>query len=120
MQTGKSLKENLFCNCMYFTANSLARTIGKIADEAFSETQLPPSYAFVLMTAIERPGINQKEIGCEMMLTPSTITRFVDKLVAKGFLYRSQDGKNMHIYPTEAGIALKPTIKTAQQRLYQK
>ena len=73
----KSEKNKDYCQCLYYSANALAREIGKIADEEFAPTGLAPSQAFMMMTVIEKPGIQPMEISHIMMLAPSTITRFI-------------------------------------------
>jgi len=105
-------------NCLYFTANSLARNIGKMADTAFKETGLSPSHAFMVMLVNEQPGISQKELSEHLGLAPSTLTRFADKLVYKGIIERDQKGKIVRIYPTKEGKALAKPIETAWKQLY--
>ena len=68
----KSLK---YGSCMYYSANALARIITKIAEEEFGTFGISPSYAFLLMTINDKPGIKPMEISEIMMLNPSTITR---------------------------------------------
>jgi DNA-binding MarR family transcriptional regulator len=48
-----------------------------------------------------------------MQLTPSTITRLIDKMEQKGLLTRNNLGKNIEIWPTDSGTALDSQIKTA-------
>lgn len=105
-------------NCLYFTANALARHIGRMADVAFKNTGLSPSHAFMLMLVNEQPGITQKELSEHLSLAPSTLTRFADKLVYQGLVERDQKGKVVRIYPTADGKALKQPIERAWKRLY--
>ena len=110
-------KDLLQC-CLYFTANSLARVLTTMAEEEFKKTGLAPNYAFLLMLVCEKPGIMQKEMGQSLQLTPSTITRFVDKLEAKGLVRRTVDGKMARLDPTSEGMALLEDIHAAWSRLY--
>lgn len=110
-------QESPFCNCLYFSANSLARCVSRIAEEAFAKTGLAPSYAYVLQIVLSKPGIAQKEIGQHMMLTPSTITRFIDKLQVKGYINRKVEGKNCYIHPTTKGKSLAPQLEQAMHEL---
>mgnify|MGYP001799692300 CR=1 FL=1 len=110
-------QESPFCNCLYFSANSLARCVSRIAEDAFAKTGLAPSYAYVLQIVLSKPGIAQKEIGQTMMLTPSTITRFIDKLAYKGYICRKVEGKNSYIYATSKGKSLAPELEHAMQEL---
>jgi MarR family transcriptional regulator, organic hydroperoxide resistance regulator len=110
--------DNSFCSCFYFTTSKMARSINKMAQEEFSTTGLSPTYAFVLMTVNEKPGIAQNEI-CEIIhVTPSTLTRFIDKLEGKGLVKRHNEGKNSFIYSTEEGIKLQKDIEKSWTNLY--
>lgn len=108
------------CSCLYFSSNKLARIIGKIADEEFRITGLSPSYAFLISIVDKNSGIGQKEIGEILHMTPSTITRFIDKLENKGLLVRKNDGKNTFIFLTEKGTLLQPAITKAWSNLDEK
>ena len=105
-------------NCLYFTANALARNIGKMAENAFKGTGLSPSRAFMVMLVNENPGITQGELASHLHLAPSTLTRLADKLVYQGIVERGQEGKIVKIYPTTEGKALGKTIEAAWKQLY--
>lgn len=105
-------------NCLYFTANSLARTVGRMAEEAFADTGLSPAHAFLMMLVNERPGLTQKELTQALQLAPSTVTRFVDSLQRKGFVVRSVEGKLTRVSPTSEGQQLKEPIAKAWKSLY--
>ena len=116
MKKGKSLLHN----CLYFTANSLSRIITRMAEEEFRKTGLSPSHAFLMMLVTDSPGIGQKELCEKLHLAPSTVTRFIDALVYKGFLTRQSEGKASNVYPTKAGEALRKPIDEAWKRLHQR
>lgn len=107
-----------FEHCLYFTANSLARRVSRMADEAFMVTGLAPSYAFVQMVVNEQPGVHQNEISTRMNLAPSTVTRFIDKLEERGLIRREAEGKASHIYPTPKGLELQGSIEKAWAGLH--
>lgn len=110
--------DELLCNCIYFTSNKLSRIIGKIAEEEFKITGISPTYAFLVTIVNKKPGVSQKEIGEVLHMTPSTITRFIDKLESKELLKRKIDGKNSFIYSTEKGQEVQAHIDKAWGNLH--
>jgi len=108
----------LLGDCLYYSSNKLSRIIGKMADEEFRITGLSPTYAFLLSILNEGDGITQKEIGEVLHVTPSTITRFIDKLENSGHLERRIEGKNSFIYSTEKGRGIQSEIERAWTNLH--
>ena len=108
----------LLGDCLYYSSNKLSRIIGKMADEEFRITGLSPTYAFLLSILNEGDGITQKEIGEVLHVTPSTITRFIDKLENSGHLERRIEGKNSFIYSTEKGRGIQSDIERAWTNLH--
>ncbi|MED1951982.1 MarR family winged helix-turn-helix transcriptional regulator [Brevibacillus centrosporus] len=106
-------------DCLYFTTNRLSRAITRMADEAFATTGLAPAYGYLIRLVIGSPGITQKELSEKLSITPSTLTRFVDKLENKQLVERKVHGKTVMVYPTEKGIELGPTLRQASKRLKQ-
>lgn len=109
-----------YCGCLYYSANALARIMTKLADEEFAVTGLTSSYAFLLMTVNEKPGIQPKEISHHMQLTPSTVTRLIEKMEYRGFLQRKHVGRTTEVYPTKQSEELHPKIKVAWRNLYKR
>ena len=107
-------------DCLYFSSNKLARIVRKMAEEEFKITGLSPTYAFLISIVTENSGISQKKIGEKLHMTPSTITRFIDKLENKGLLIRKNDGKNVLIYLTESGSSLQLDINKAWSNLHER
>ncbi len=106
--------------CLYFTSNALARKVEKLAQESWKKVRLSPSHAYLLMMVIENPGIQPGRIGEELQLTPSTISRLLEKLEERKLLVRIADGKQTNVYPAPAGKALLPTLKDCLLDFYQK
>ena len=109
--------KSILHNCLYFTANSLARVITRMAEEEFRRTGLSPSHAFLMMLVNDNPGIGQKELCEQLHLAPSTVTRFIDSLVHRGYLARKSDGKVSRVYATEADVILRPEVVERVSRL---
>lgn len=110
--------EEYFSCCLYFTASKLARVIARLAEEEFASTGLSPTYAFLLMAVCEKPGIAQQDLAARLHLTPSTVTRLLDKLEGKGLAVRRTTGKNSHVFLTARGEEAQGEIKQAWGRLY--
>jgi len=109
-----------YCHCLYYSANALARVLTKMAEEEFGITGLAPSYAFLLMTVNGKPGIQPKEISEHMQLTPSTVTRLVEKMEDRGFLERKSMGKFTQVYPTDKSKKLDKKIREAWRSLHKR
>ncbi len=111
-------EKSLLRHCLYFTANALSRVIARMAEEEFKITGLSPSHAFLMMIVNDHPGIGQKELGEQLHLAPSTVTRFIDSLVYRGYLIRKSKGKVSKIHSTNKGKQLKKPIDAAWKSLY--
>lgn len=107
-----------YCGCLYYSANALARVMTKMAEEAFAPLGMAPSYAFLLMSVNGKPGIQPKELSGQMQLTPSTVTRLIEKMEAKGYLERRSQGRATAVHPTAKSLALEPSIKQSWRSLH--
>lgn len=100
-------------SCLFYSANALARVMTKLAEEEFAKTGLAPTYAFVLMAVNALPGIQPKELSEYLQLTPSTVTRLVEKMEFKGFVIRKINGRHTEIFPTPKSLELNEQIKNS-------
>ena len=112
--------DTLLENCLFFTANSLARVITRLGEEEFSRVGMTPSYAFLLLLVMENPGIQQKQLAARLHMAPSTVSRFVDALVGRGLLTKQIDGRNTLIFPTAESEKLQKPINDAWRALYER
>lgn len=110
--------DSKYCKCLYFTANSLARKIDKLAQESWSKVGLSPSHAYLLMMALEEPGIQPGFLADHLQLQPSTVTRLIEKLEEKKLLIRTTEGKMTNVYPTPKGKELLPKLKECLNEFY--
>ena len=112
--------ESRYCKCMYFVSGALSRKIEKLAGESWKKVDLSPSYAYLLMMVIEEPGIQPMDLSRELHLTPSTITRLIEKMEQKKLVVRTTEGKLTNVYPTPKGKELLPTLKSCLHEFYER
>jgi DNA-binding MarR family transcriptional regulator len=110
--------ESKYCQCLYFTANALARKIEKLAQDSWSKVDLSPSHAYLLMMAIEEPGVQPSALADHLQLQPSTITRLIEKLEDRKLVVRTTEGKMTNVYPTPKGKELLPKLKECLNEFY--
>ena len=115
-----SEQKSTYCTCLYHSANALSRLMTRISDEEFAGTGLSSSYAFLLMSVHKKPGIQPKELSEQLQLTPSTVTRLIEKLEYRGLLERRSCGRSTEVFLSQAGEDLQPKLKTAWQSLYRR
>ena len=112
--------ESRYCKCMYFVSGALSRKIEKLAVESWKKVNLSPSHAYLLMMVIEDPGVQPTVLSNELHLSPSTITRLIEKLEQKKMVVRTTEGKLTNVYPSPKGKELLPTLKACLYEFYQK
>ena len=113
-------KDSQYCKCLYFSANALARIMTKAAKEEFAPVGLAPSYAFLLMTVNRKKDIQPGEISHEMQLTPSTVTRLIEKIEHKQLLERRSNGKYTAVQITRKGYEKVDEIKECWHNLFKR
>ncbi|WP_139492194.1 MarR family winged helix-turn-helix transcriptional regulator [Brevibacillus dissolubilis] len=107
-----------FNTCLFFTANRLSRIITKIGEEEFQKIGLSPTYAYLMMTVKDQPGITQKDLSEILHIAPSTSTRLIDKLVVKNLIERKTEGKLSMLYLTDKGLGVMDEINHCWKSLY--
>ena len=116
--SGMKTSDSKYHQCLYFTSNALARKIEKLAQESWRKVDLSPSHAYLLMLAIEEPGIQPTALAEHLQLQPSTITRLIEKLEEKKLLVRTTEGKITNVYPTPKGKDLAPKLRECVNEFY--
>ena len=113
-------KESTFNQCLYFSSSALSRKVEKMAEESWKKIGLAPSHAYLLTLAINEPGIQAGEIAQQLQLTPSTITRLIQKLETKKLVVRVSEGKTTLVYPTAKSRSLYPKMQECLSEFYEK
>lgn len=103
---------------MYFSSAAFARKIEKLATESWKPVNLAPAHAYLLLFVLDKPGVQPGEIAKELMLQPSTITRFVEKLEEKNLLTRTVIGKTTNVYATNIATELLPKLQACSAHFY--
>jgi DNA-binding MarR family transcriptional regulator len=111
--------ESRYCDCMYFSANALARKIEKLACDCWKKVNLSPSHAYLLMVVVEDPGVQPGTLADELQLTPSTITRLIEKLEERKLVVRTTEGKVTNVYPTPKAKELYPKLKECSNNFFE-
>lgn len=94
-----------FDECLYYSANQLARKMNRMAEEAFSKTDLTPTQGFTLILVGERMINSPSGIAKELNMKPSTITRFLDTLEKLNYVRREHIGRKTLVSITNRGNA---------------
>src|ERR1700712_1084376 len=103
--------ESRYGRCIYFSSNALARKTEKLATSIWKKVDLSPSHAYLLMIVIDEPGVQPGTLSQELQLTPSTITRLLEKLEDKKLVIRNTEGKTTSVYPTAKSREMKPQLR---------
>jgi DNA-binding MarR family transcriptional regulator len=72
------------------------------------------------MTVNAHPGVQPTRIAAIMQLTPSTITRLIEKMEAEGYLRRETSGRVTAVYSTARAKRLDSKLRAAWRRLYER
>ena len=103
-------EKSQYSNCLCHASNALARNMTALMNKELGKLGLTSSYAYLLMSVADEPGITPKQVSHSLELSQSTVTRLVEKMVFRGLLSRKQDGRNIEITLTEEGRSLMPKV----------
>ncbi len=101
---------------MHGITNSFSREISQHFDSYFEEYNLATSYIELILLVQEEGGVSQKELADRMNLAPSTITRFVQKLVKAGYVKKSKDGRIATIKLTASAEAAAKKMNRSYEK----
>jgi len=110
--------DSRYSQCLYFASSALSRKVEKLATECWLPTGLSPSHGYLLMIAIEEPGVHPTFLAEQLQLTPSTISRLIEKLEEKELVLRTNEGKITSEFPTAKAREMQPLLKQCVARFY--
>lgn len=96
---------------MHSASNSFSREVTRHFDSYFEEYDLATSYVELLLILHDQDELSQNDLADEMKLAPSTITRFVNKLVKKGLVKKKKVGRTAVITLSKKGEDQLPALK---------
>lgn len=105
------VSESKYSSCLYFTASALARKVEKLANACWKKIGLATSHAYLLKLVLDEPGLQAGQLSEQLQLTPSTITRLIEKLEEKKLVTRIMEGKTTLVFPTHKAKEMKPQIR---------
>lgn len=103
--------------CLYHTSVAMGRSLTRMADEQFKPIELTPTMGFILMTTKTAPGVIIRDLALVHQLDMSTISRTIDKMVAKGLVTRQGQGREMRIFTTQKGMRKEAEARSAWDKL---
>ncbi len=88
--------DHIYRDSLYFSAAVLARQTEKLAIECWKPAGLPPSHGYLLLFLLDVNTTGPSILAKSLFLSPSTITRFLEKLEKKDLVRRFiYDGVHM-------------------------
>lgn len=112
--------DEFLMDSLYFTISKLHRNVVRIADKEFKAIGLPPNYGILMMLLDQWKELTPSDISNSLDITPSTTTRFLDKLERKEFIKRRNEGKYSYVSLTSIGENKIPEIKGIFEQLENK
>lgn len=97
---------------MHSASNAFSREITRHFDSYFEEYNLATSYVELLLILFEQEELSQNDLAEKMKLAPSTITRFVNKLVKMNLVEKKKVGRTAIITLSKKGQQQLPALKS--------
>ena len=95
--------------------------MNKVAEEAFNKMDICPTHGFLMVLLQEdEEGLSVNKISETLTIAPSTVTRFVDKLVSKGYVERIKTGKQSFTKMTKEGKKIMPEVYACWGEIFKK
>lgn len=94
--------------CLFSVRDSIVLLIS--SEDAFRKIGMSHSYALVLFILNQENGKCYKELANILCIAPPSLTKIIDKLVHRGFVTITRDGRTKRVFITERGRELTPII----------
>ncbi|WP_423215937.1 MarR family winged helix-turn-helix transcriptional regulator [Streptococcus equinus] len=104
---------------LFFAIKKLNRALDKISEESFQKVGLSPSQSTILMILDMENGKLHKDLAKILGVTAPTLTRIIEKLVHKGLVEIICKGRTKHVYITDEGRKVIPSIQQAHSEVKQ-
>lgn len=110
----------MFDDCLYFNLSSLTRRVTEVWRVEFARLGLSPSHGYLLFAMASEQGLAQKDYGELLDLDASTVNRFIDTLIGKGYVSKEGAGRASSVSVTAEGKKEYRRIKNVMARLREK
>lgn len=100
-------------NLFHISVNTFSRNLSSFFDDRLRSFGLATSYIELMIFLLNKGASTQTEIAEYLNLAPSTMTRFVDKLIKKGYVQKQRAGRSVSIELTGRGSEVSEQMKTA-------
>ena len=77
--------------------------------------KVTPALARLLLHISRTPGARQQELAARLEVTPATLGRMVDRLVARGYIRRSADPKDRRAFRVFVAPQGKPLVRRMEE-----
>lgn len=102
---------------LYQEISALYRKMNREAENSFAATRLSPSHCMIIKLLQAKNNQTISEISESLGLTPSTVSRLVDKLALMKLLNRRNAGKAVKVDLNLKGKLLFVEIEQAEKKL---
>lgn len=104
-----------FSDSLFFAAGALSREVEKLALECWKPTGLSPSLGQVLYYLLNYAQVTgPMVIAQNLFLSPSTVTRLLEKLEKKGLILRFTYDRARMVQLTDKAWRLEPLISESE------
>jgi MarR family transcriptional regulator, organic hydroperoxide resistance regulator len=104
-------------SCLYHASSALYRALTRLSEEHFRSAELSPTQGFILMTVKAAPGIIVRDLALVHQLDPTTVSRTLDKMAAKGLIKREGTGRAVRVFNTTRGMRKEADAQAAWEKL---